>query len=111
MLSLSCKHKGLCGIYLFGKIRRTDWRPVRPYGDEDMDENYRGPESESDNDSGSEEDAYGERIGYSDNSDSASEDSYRENDIDYEDEHFESYLAKRAGPIAPSEDLSGLFVA
>ena len=34
---------------------------------------------------------------------------YRENDIDYDDEPYEDYLANCAGPTAPPEDLSGMF--
>ena len=82
---------------------------MRPYGQEDADYNYRGSESESDNDSASEEEAYGDYHDYTDESDSASEDSYRENDIDYDHEPYEDYLANCAGPTAPPEDLSGMF--
>ena len=42
------------GVYLFGKIRRSDWQPVRQAKDYDLDEQYRGPQSESDYDSSEE---------------------------------------------------------
>ena len=79
--------------------------------DDDSDEDETFAMDESDDDSGSEEEAYGEHMGYSDESNSASEDSYRENDIEYELEDYETYLSRQDGPIVASEDLSGMFEA
>ena len=38
-------------IYLFGKVRRTDWLPVRPKAEHHLDDAIRGDQSESDCDS------------------------------------------------------------
>ena len=99
-------------------MRRTDWRPVRPYGQEDADYNYRGSESDTDKDSGSEEEAYRYDAAYraadgwhTDESDSDSEDSYREKEEDYGDDSFEAWLEKGSigAPTAAPEDLCALF--
>ena len=102
----------MCGIYLFGKVRRTDWRPVRPYGDDNADENYRGSDSDTDKDSASEEEAYRYDAhypaadgGHYDESDSASEDSFREREEDYGDDSFEAYLEK--GLVRCSDSTTG----
>ena len=51
------RFKSRSGIYLFGKIRRTDWRPVRDSKeDEADDENFRGDQSADDYDSEEDED-------------------------------------------------------
>ena len=47
--------KSKYGIYLFGKVRRTDWRPVRDECDHDYDQNIRSEESDDDSDSEEEE--------------------------------------------------------
>ena len=50
-----------CGIRLFGKIRCSDWRPVRPIGDEYLDQNFRSELSDEES-SGSEDEYYTERV-------------------------------------------------
>ena len=42
------RFKSKDGIHLFGKIRRTDWLPVRPISDYDLDDTIRGEESMTD---------------------------------------------------------------
>ena len=49
------RFKSKKGIYLFGKIRRTDWRPVRAKAEEHSDQEKRGEESKSDYDSSEDE--------------------------------------------------------
>ena len=46
----------------FGKIRRTDWRAVRPPPDYDLDKNERSDEADSDHDSEGEEQQLRTRI-------------------------------------------------
>ena len=91
---------------------------MRPYGQEDADANYRGSDSESDKDSGSEEEAYRYAAAYrenggrwSDESDSASEDSYREREEDYGDDSFEHWLEDQPAIPTAAEDLSAIFEA
>ena len=43
------------GIYLFGKVRRTDWLPVRPKDQHHVDETIRGDQSDTDYDSADDE--------------------------------------------------------
>ena len=55
------RFKSMSGIYLFGKMRCTDWIPVRPIADHDMDATVRGEESMSDYDS-ADDDAEGDYV-------------------------------------------------
>ena len=55
------RFKSMSGIYLFGKIRCTDWLPVRPMAEHDMDATVRGEESMSDYDS-ADDDAEADRM-------------------------------------------------
>ena len=57
------RFKSKAGIYLFGKVRRTDWRPVRETAVAmEQDHNDRSEESDDDYDSDPEENAVRSRI-------------------------------------------------
>ena len=48
-------------MHLFGKVRRSDWRPVHSIGEDDLDFKYRDEESLSEKDSSSEDELYIQR--------------------------------------------------
>ena len=78
------RFKSKSGIYLLGKIRRTDWLPVRESTQAmDLDQLHRSEESDSDYDS-EEEEAMATPRHYSDRSDYADSDASSE--ADYEEQ-------------------------
>ena len=77
------------GIYLYGKVRRTDWLPVG--GNEAYEDTRRGSESDSDADSYAEEAAALRRPRdyYYDSEDEGSEDDWMPDPIELTDEQYD----------------------
>ena len=109
------------GIYLFGKIRHTDWLPVRPIDEHDKDQTDRGAESMSDDDSEAEDVAMERRERWlrrqaegrdgsgTDSDDSGSAGSYlSDDDLDAYNQRLVEYdmpLAPYHGPVTtPIQD-------
>ena len=97
------KSKGV--IYLFGKVRRTDWLPVRHGCDHD-DQDYRGEESQDDY-SSDEEEAWA--ASYPREVYGGDEDSGTDSDRDYrdylDDADFELYQKLRGAEYDAADKL------
>ena len=99
------RFKSKSGIYLFGKVRRTAWRPVRHGCDHD-DQDYRGEESQTDYSSDEEEAwvASYPREDYRGDEDSGT-DSDRDYRDDLDDADIELYQKLRGAEYDAADEL------